>query len=147
LFYHTNLSLDNLQDLKLPDLPTLFVSLMGLNSATYQGVKAITSAIFSINEVMPKKIQLEDEKNEVTILGSNFGTTGTVWIEHYRLLTPEEKKKIGYNALTDEEKEEKRYDAKYLEEQIKLDPENRDDNRIVVKLDSIKDKLQTRQQQ
>jgi hypothetical protein len=139
LFLETGLSLGNLEHVAVPELPILFVSLMGLSQVTYQSVKATTPAIFSVYEVRPRKIQLQNENNLVTILGSNFGTKGTIWIEYYPPLTEQEKIKTGYE---DEYPAEYIYDPLRVQEQFKLDPEiPREDNRVVAKLDNIKDKL------
>jgi hypothetical protein len=128
-----------LEQATVPELPILFVSLMGLSQVTYQGIKAATPAIFSVNEVRPKKIELQEENNLITVLGSNFGSNGTVWIESYRPLTEQEKIKIGNDT---EYAEEYKYDPIFVQEQFSLHQGSpREDNRIIVRLDNIKDKL------
>jgi Bacterial Ig-like domain len=96
--------------------------------------------------------------NNLTILGSNFGTIGTVWVEYYppvskwerdRYFTaPSEKKKDRKKKEDDDisEKEwaeEFRYYRTRLEEQFNVTPKTPDwtDNRILISLDGIKGKL------
>jgi hypothetical protein len=148
-------NLDHIESLFLPGIPILFVSLMGLSQATYLTAKSVRPSYFAINEVRPRKIRIKQKDNFITVLGSNFGSNGTVWIEYYPTLTDEEKAKY-YKPPTDEEKarmdkrdsdaqerewdDKFRYDRTRLEEQFNVTPdklEARKDNRITVSLDRI----------
>ena len=80
----------NFENLVLPGLPPLFVSLIGLSHVTYLTAKSVKPAYLSINEVRYERILLRAEKNFITILGSNFGITGSVWLEYYKPVTKEE---------------------------------------------------------
>jgi len=92
LFLEVNIKLGNFENLILPGLPILFVSLMGLSQVTYLTAKSVRPAFFSINEVRPRRIQLQERNNSITILGSNFGNTGTVWLEYYPPVSDSEMK-------------------------------------------------------
>jgi hypothetical protein len=83
--------------LSVPELPTLFVGLMGLSGATYLIAKGTKGAFISINEVKHGtygKVNNNGKmNNKITVLGSSFGRKGTVWIEYYPPLDDEEKKR------------------------------------------------------
>jgi hypothetical protein len=139
LFWQVDVKLGSLEGLFLPELPFVFVSLMGISQVTYITAKSVKPAFFSINEVRPRRIRLQKENNLITILGSNFGNKGTVWIEYYRPLSVQEKEQLGCEEDCDDEY---LYNNTRLEEQFMATPkEPREDSRIVVSLDSIKDKL------
>jgi hypothetical protein len=139
LFWQVDVKLGSLEGLFLPELPIVFVSLMGISQVTYITAKSVKPAFFSINEVRPRRIRLQKENNLITILGSNFGNKGTVWIEYYRPLSVQEKEQLGCEEDCDDEY---LYNNTRLEEQFMATPkEPREDSRIVVSLDSIKDKL------
>jgi hypothetical protein len=153
--------LGSFENLVLPVLPILFISLMGLSQVTYLTAKSVKPSFFSINEVRPERIRLQEMNNAVnnlTILGSNFGNKGTVWVEYYPPVTENEKnryctplskkekermKKEDVDVYEKEWADEFRYYRTRLEEQFDVTPKTPDweDNRIVVSLDSIKDKL------
>jgi Big-like domain-containing protein len=139
LFWEVDVKLLNIENLLVPGLPILFVSLMGLSQVTYITAKSVKPKVFSVNEVRPRKIQLQKENNLITILGSNFGDKGTVWVEYYPPLTAQEKIELGYEG---EGADEYVFDPMRLKEQFEatIKPP-REDSRIVVNLDSIKDKL------
>jgi len=84
LFLEVNSNYLNLQLASVPDLPYLFISLMGISQVTYLAAKGVKSAYVSINEVKPRRQRQEVNKelNKLTILGSNFGSKGTVWVEY-----------------------------------------------------------------
>lgn len=148
-------NLDHIESLFLPGIPILFISLMGLSQVTYLTAKSVRPSYFSINEIRPAKIRLKQKDNFITVLGSNFGSNGTVWIEYYPSLTIEEKAKY-CPPLTIEEKarmhdrdidahekecdDKFRYDRTRLQKQFDVTPdklEARKDDRIAVSLDSI----------
>jgi hypothetical protein len=157
LFLEVNGNYFNLQLVSVPDLPYLFISLMGLSQVTYLTAKGVKTAYVSINEVKPRRQRQEVNKelNNLIILGSNFGSKGTVWVEYYPPVTGEEKNryciKKGKKPMDEEslkvyEKqwaEEFRYHRSRVREQFDITPvtANWDDNRIVVNLSTIKDKL------
>jgi hypothetical protein len=162
LYLATTINLDDIEELSLPTLPTLFLSLMGISQATYLGAKSVKTRYFSINEVRPQKVRLEKEGNYITVLGSNFGTNGTVWLEYYPPLSEEkkaeycpdpskeEKEKMDSEAIEAYQKkcdDEFRYDHTRKDEEFDVTPKKegkvvkREDNRIVVSLDSVMDKL------
>jgi hypothetical protein len=111
----------------------------------------------SIRAIAPKLIRLQKENNLVTILGSKFGSKGSVWIEYYEPVSEEEKiynmpplskkekQKMKHSEIVAYEKkwvDEYRYYQHFPSEQYDVTPKTpREDNRIVVNLDSIKDKL------
>ena len=156
-------------NLIVPSLPILFISLMGLSQVTYLTAKGVRSSFVSINEVRPASLQLQKKGNFITILGSNFGKArSTVWVEYYPPLKAGEDSHITINDKEKEKmknkgenvdayenylKEEYRYSSTrpVKPEQFKatFSPEDKDispheewsDSRIVVSLDSIKDKL------
>jgi hypothetical protein len=99
--------LGSFESLVLPALPILFVSLMGLSQVTYLIAKSVRPSFVSINEVRPRRIRLEEVSN-LTVLGSNFGNKGTVWIEYYQPLDDKEKARycIPFQNLGDEEKQQ-----------------------------------------
>lgn len=159
LFLEVDGKLGYLEGLPVPELPILFVSLMGLSQVTYLTAKSVKPSFFSINEVRPGKIRLQKENNLITILGSNFGNGNkcTIWIEYYLPVSEEEKTRY-CPPLSEKEKEkmnkedidayEKEWSNEYsyyhtcLEEQFDVTPKTlREDSRIVVSLDSIKAKL------
>ena len=90
VFLEVNNHLYHSGGLIVPDLPTLLIVLMGIGQGTYLGTKSVKPPFISINEVRPGKISIQKEKNFITILGSNFGTTGSVWLEYYTPVTEEE---------------------------------------------------------
>ena len=90
VFLEVNKHLYDSGGLIVPDLPTLLIVLMGIGQGAYLGTKSVKPPFISINEVRPGKISLQKEKNFITILGSNFGTTGSVWLEYYTPVTEEE---------------------------------------------------------
>lgn len=159
LYLVTTINLGDIEHLSPPTLPTLFLSLMGISQLTYLVGKSVKPRYFSINEVKPQQVGLKKEGNYITVLGSNFGTNGTVWLEYYPPLSGEcpepsvEEKKL---METDREAvevyrkkcdDEFRYDPTRKEVEFDITPKKegkevkREDNRIVVSLDSIMDKL------
>ena len=151
LYLVTFTHLGYIENLSLPTLPSVFIILMGISEFTYLGDKSAKPKYFSINEVRPGKVRLKEQGNNITVLGSNFGdapgTGGTVWLEYYPPLTKEEKEYY-CPELSEEQnmeicEDEFRYDQTRLEEQFDVTPDRtkRENNRIVVSLDSVKDKL------
>jgi hypothetical protein len=164
LFIEVGGKFGSYENLLLPGLPLLFISLMGLSQVTYLTAKSVRPAFFSINEIRPAKVRLQTSDNLITILGSNFGTTGTVWVEYYPSVSDSEMKlhypppsqkevnQMGIEeaALYEEDwKKEYRYSRFRLEYSYDVTPKTpealkeaiRVDNRIVVNLDSIKSNL------
>ena len=113
----------------------------------------LNQRLSSVGEVRPGRLRLQKENNIITIIGSNFGTAqGTVWIETYPSITEDEKhkyfnppRKIAPEYLMEYEqawKDEFMFHPTRLEEQFNVTPNTqRQDNRIEVNLDNIKDKL------
>jgi hypothetical protein len=139
LFSHIDLKLSELWNISIPELNILFVALMGLSQGTYIATKVASADVFSINEIRPKKIQLQTENNLITILGSNFGDKGTVWIEYYPPLTDREKQDI--TDYHEEYNDEYVYDPRRIEEQFEPTIIKRENNRILASLDNMKDSL------
>ena len=97
LFYHIISILYNqhsFENLTVPSLPYLFIALMGLSQITYLTAKSVRPSIVSINEIRPQNISIQQKDNFVTILGSNFGNIGTIWIESYPPVTDAEKNRF-----------------------------------------------------
>ena len=67
-------NLNNIETLFLPGLPVLLISLMGLSQVTYLTAKSVRPSYFSINEVRPGKIRLQQKDNFIT------GTRLKLWI-------------------------------------------------------------------
>jgi Bacterial Ig domain len=173
LILEVNGKLGSFENLSVPPLPYLFVSLMGLSQVTYLTAKSVRPAFVSINEVRPGSIQLQEKNNLITILGSNFGNTGTVWIEYYPPVSDSEMgncptlgtnkwvlrlRKETPDQKTQKEKEWKKEWAeeyKYLRTRVKcyydITPRTttttpnlkREDTRIVASLDDIMYKLKS----
>jgi hypothetical protein len=153
LFWEVGGKLGYLENISLPELPILFVSLMGLSQVTYLAAKSVKSTFSSVSEVRPGRLRLQKESNNITIIGSNFGTgQGTIWIEAYPPITEDEKHKyfnpppkIDPKYIVDYEqawKDEFMFHPTRLEEQYNVTPNTpRQDNRIEVNLDKIRDKL------
>jgi hypothetical protein len=158
LFVEVNTKMGYFESLLIPSLPILLVSLMGLSQVTYLTAKSVKPSFFSINEVRPNKLRLQKENNLITVLGSNFGqgNKGTVWIEYYPPVTEDEKNEN--SPLTAKEKQrmddkeikeyEKEWTNDYIYSSFRLQYQvnatqkmPREDHRIVVTLDNIKDKL------
>lgn len=148
--------LGNVENLSLPDLNILFVTLMGLSQGAYVTNKLATSTVFSINGIIPSRLKLQPKNNSLTVLGSNFGNQGSVWIERYRL--PSEDmviKRLGYvypkasedqyRRYSEQFKEEYYYEPQDLEEQFQATTLKREDNRIVVDLDNIRGELKAQE--
>ena len=154
------------EGLSLPDVPILFVSLMGISQLTYLAAKSIKPDYFSINEIRPAKVHFgTGEEKNIIILGSNLDKEGTVWIEYYPpvekgekdLYCTIDKKKTSMNAkdisadeadisADEAEMEENyKYSRSRLMDQFQVKvvtPPPRDEYRIVVSLENIeKDKL------
>jgi hypothetical protein len=173
LILEVNGKLGSFENLSVPPLPYLFVSLMGLSQVTYLTAKSVRPAFVSINEVRLGSIQLQEKNNLITILGSNFGNTGTVWIEYYPPVSDSELgncptlgtnkwvlrlRKETPDQKTQKEKEWKKEWAeeyKYLRTRVKyyydITPRTttttpnlkREDTRIVASLDDIMYKLKS----
>jgi Bacterial Ig domain len=90
VFLQVNYQLYDSGNLSVPDLPMLLIVLMGIGQGTFLGNKSVKSSFISINEIRPRKISLQREKNFITVLGSNFGTAGSVWLEYYSPVTQDE---------------------------------------------------------
>ncbi|HSF01184.1 MAG TPA: hypothetical protein VLA48_09860 [Nitrososphaeraceae archaeon] len=128
--------------------------------------KSVRPSFISVSEVRPGRIRLAKENNLITIIGSNFGRPPrTVWIESYppvseaeklehfaKVLSEKEKSKMNDEDIEEYEEEWKNefmFRSSRLEEQFDVTPTTQtsptktpwEDNRIVVSLDSIKDKL------
>ena len=156
--------------LHLPDFPTVLLVLMGIGQGTYLSAKSARSSFFSINEVRYEQILLRAEKNFITILGSNFGSTGSVWLEYYRPVTKEEMQNCPYltteeifrirrkgrktslRELAEDWKEQYRYQHDRLEYGFDITKSAvvtpnliRQDTRIVVSLDDIIYKLKSKE--
>ena len=100
VFLEVNDHLYHSGGLIVPDLPTLLIVLMGIGQGAYLGTKSVKPPFISINEVRPGKISIQKEKNFITILGSNFGTTGSVWLEYYTPVTEEEMQHTVHPLMT-----------------------------------------------
>jgi hypothetical protein len=121
-----------------------------------------------VSEIRPRRLRLQKENNLITIIGSNFGKAqGTVWIESYPPVSEEEEsyfrplsekvqsyfrplsekvqRKMNPKDIAEYEekwKNEFMFHPSRLKEQFDVTPKTpREDNRILVSLDSIKDKL------
>ncbi len=90
VFFQVNYHLYDSGQLFVPDLPMLLIVLMGIGQGTFLGSKSVKPSFVSINEIRPRKISLQKEKNFITVLGSNLGTAGSVWLEYYSPITEEE---------------------------------------------------------
>ena len=166
LFSSISGTLYHFELLDLPVFPTVLLVLMGIGQGTYLSSKAVRSSFFSINEVRYEQILLRPEKNFITILGSNFGNTGSVWLEYYKpvtkeemqncpYLTPSKNKKISLRELAElaeDWKEQYRYQYDRLDycfditKPAMVTPNLvRQDTRIVVSLDDIIYKLKSKE--
>jgi hypothetical protein len=147
VFLEVNDHLYDSAGLSVPDLPQLLIVLMGIGQGTYLANKSVKPPFISINEIRPGKISLQREKNFITILGSNFGTTGSVWLEYYSPVTEDEMRHCPFDDIdqVDEWKKLYRYQrhrVKYCYDITpKIGPTNpdliRQDARIVTSLDNI----------
>ena len=78
-FSTTTFLLDDVNALSVPDIPQIFVVLMGLSQTAYVGNKATISKSLTILQVVPNK---SAAGTDVLILGANFGTQkGSVMFE------------------------------------------------------------------
>jgi hypothetical protein len=78
-FSQTIVLLNNVNELVVPDIPQVFVYLMGLSQAGYVGVKATISQALTVTQVLPKQAKI---KEDVIIVGTNFGSEkGSVFFE------------------------------------------------------------------
>ena len=85
----------NLHDstsLQIPDIPGVFVILMGLSQGAYVGGKLVLKQVFEITSVIPKE---GTKPFDLTILGSNFGTDNAVTVFLYRNEDDNQPLKIG----------------------------------------------------
>jgi hypothetical protein len=70
-FSQTTFMLTDVNILTVPDIPQVFVYLMGLSQVAYVGNKATLSKSIAVTQVLPKQAAA---KQPVTIRGTNFGT-------------------------------------------------------------------------
>ena len=146
---------------------------MGISQVTYLTAKSVRPAYFSVNEVRPQKLDLQEKNNLVTVLGSNFGNSGSVLLEYYPPVSYKEmencpppnpkeitkKKRLGgemaVQQYTDEWKKEWAEEYRYLPTRVTeyydVTPKittttpnlKREDTRIVLSLDEIMNKLKS----
>ncbi|MBP7281588.1 MAG: IPT/TIG domain-containing protein [Leptospiraceae bacterium] len=79
--YIYNLALGNPLE-GLPDIPPTLLSLMGVSQGGYLGNKAVGKDI-TINDLSPKKIEVNQSSIPITMLGSGFVKDMKVLIEEY----------------------------------------------------------------
>jgi hypothetical protein len=78
-FSQTIFLLTDVNKLVVPDIPQIFVYLMGLSQAGYVGVKGTISKSLTIIQVLPNKAHINED---VIIVGTNFGSEkGSVFFE------------------------------------------------------------------
>ena len=65
------LLLNEVNELVVPDIPQVFVYLMGLSQAGYIGVKATISKALTVTQVLPKQARINED---VIITGANFSS-------------------------------------------------------------------------
>jgi hypothetical protein len=71
--------LTDVNELEVPDIPQIFVYLMGLSQAGYVGVKGTISKSLTVTQVLPKEARINED---VIIVGTNFGPEkGSVFFE------------------------------------------------------------------
>lgn len=108
------------------------------------GIASISFAVWfhkklttiKIIEVRPDILLPHQKDNLITILGSNFGNKGTVWLEYYPPVTENEK---GKELAGDDEFQ---YRSSRRQEQFDVTRNaSRDENKIVIRLDDIMDIL------
>lgn len=156
VFLQVNGNLYYFERLSLPDLPILLIVLMGIGQGTYLSAKSVKPSFVSINEIRCGEISLQAEKNFITILGSNFGTTGSVWLEYYSPVTAGEMQNcpsLSDIDLVEEWIKQYRYQRDRLECCYDITPKTtpttpnliRQDARIVVSLDDIIYKLKSKE--
>ena len=61
----------DVNELVVPDIPQIFVYLMGLSQAGYVGVKGTLSKSLTVTQVLPKQARINED---VIIVGTNFGS-------------------------------------------------------------------------
>lgn len=89
-FSQTIVQLDDMNKLVVPDIPQVFVYLMGLSQAGYVGGKATISKLLSVTQVLPKKGGIN---TDVIIVGTNFGS------EQGRVIFEDGKKDMAGNQI------------------------------------------------
>jgi hypothetical protein len=77
-FSETIVLLDDVNELEVPDIPQVFVYLMGLSQVGYVGVKGTIPKSLTVTQVIPNKAAAN---GDVTIIGTNFGSEGKVFFE------------------------------------------------------------------
>jgi hypothetical protein len=78
-FSQTIFLLTDVNELVVPDIPQIFVYLMGLSQAGYVGVKGTISKSLTITQVLPNKAHINED---VIVVGTNFGSEkGNVFFE------------------------------------------------------------------
>ena len=78
-FSQTIFLLTAVNELEVPDIPQIFVYLMGLSQAGYVGVKGTISKSLTVTQVLPNKAGID---KDVIIVGTNFGSEkGSVFFE------------------------------------------------------------------
>ena len=80
----TYFSLYDVSSVKIPDVPGVFVILMGLSQGAYVGGKIVMKQLFEVTNVFPAKA-MASTPFDLTIIGSNFGSFGadeevTIWL-------------------------------------------------------------------
>ncbi|HJU78012.1 MAG TPA: hypothetical protein VJ599_00410 [Nitrososphaeraceae archaeon] len=80
----TYFTLYDVSTLKIPDVPGVFVILMGISQGAYVGGKIALKQLFEVTSVIPANAKA-NTPFDLTIVGSNFGTFGadkdvTVWL-------------------------------------------------------------------
>jgi hypothetical protein len=92
-FSQTTFLLNNVNILTVPDIPQIFVYLMGLSQVGYVGSKATISKSLAVTQIVPKKAHANED---VIILGTNFGSEN----EKGRVLFEDGAKDIVGNQVT-----------------------------------------------
>jgi hypothetical protein len=78
-FSQTGVLLNDVNKLVVPDIPQVFVYLMGLSQVGYVGVKGTISKSLTVTQVLPNKAAAQED---IEIVGTNFGSEeGKVFFE------------------------------------------------------------------
>lgn len=81
-YFFSNILTSNASTLTVPDIPEIFVILMGLTQAGYLGTKNTLPKIIALTNIAPKE---GPRGSSVTIYGANFGQSGKVFFENKNL--------------------------------------------------------------
>ena len=83
ILFSTVVTTDNITKLGLPDLPNVFVVLMGISQGSYLGGKFVMRQDMEITKISP---QTQQSGKPISIYGSNFGNAKeTIWIGNVRI--------------------------------------------------------------